>query len=173
MKTNIWILLLATMFFSGCMATQRYACFEAADLSTREYFGTVRLIRAKPTTGDANIGGYAYWNSPALGEANGFLVSFIDRPNRSRRPILSQVTAEFGPRAQPPAQLRILGTNDEQGMLLLLAADAALNPKDLYRLRLEFTDTGTRHVFTCVGRIKETIEREFPPRFRMRDSAGR
>ena len=163
MKTNIVILLLASLFLSGCMATQRYARFDAAHLSTREFFGTVRLIRAKPTTGATNIGGYAYWNSPTLGEANGFLVSLIDQQNRSRRPALSNVTAEFGSLGQPPAQLRILGSNDEQGMVLLLKEDVALNEKEIYRLRLEFTDTGTRYVFTCVGQIKETVEREFLP----------
>ena len=145
------------------MATQRYARFDAADISTREYFGTMRLVRAKPTTGTTNIGGYTYWNSPTLGEANGFLVSIIDQQNRSHRPDLSNVTAEFGPMAQPPAILRILGSNDDQGMLLLLKEGVALNQKDLYRLRLEFTDTGTRYVFTCVGHIKESVERELLP----------
>ena len=165
MKTNILILLLASLFFSGCMTTQRYARFDAADLSTREYFGIMRLVRAKPTTGTPNIGGYAHWNSPTLGEANGFLVSIIDQQNRSRRPTLSNVTAEFGPVSQPPAILRILGSNDDQGMLLLLKESVPLNQKDLYRLRLEFTDTGTRYVFTCVGQIKETVERELLPPF--------
>lgn len=161
MKKQLTVLFIATLATAGCMSTRRWAKFRATSISTREFFGDLRLARIKPTTGTTGIGGYAYWTNPSLAEANGFRFSVVRHEDRSHHPTFTNIMAEFGPSGQTPSRLRVVGTNDESGILLLFDQPITLNERDLYRLRLEFTAAKTRYVFTSVGPITETVEREF------------
>ena len=161
MKKLLTILLFSTLVSTGCMSVTRWPKFSAANVSTEDFFGSLRLVRISPTTGTIGIEGYMHEIRTSLRKANGFHLKVVQRNNRSHHPTLKNIKAEFGPIDHSPSQLRIIGANDIHGILLLFDEEIPLNDGDIYRLRIEFTNDDKHYIFTSVGPITENVEREF------------
>jgi hypothetical protein len=144
----------------GCVSATHTVRFSGAELPNDEFFGDLRVVRARASSGSTSNAGYEYWWDTDLESANAIHFRLVLQHDRSSVPALEHVVAHFGPLGQPPAEMTAIGTNGSWGVLLLLPESGKLRNKEQYGLRLAFDSGGKHYQYELIGKIEEHVTRE-------------